>query len=96
MIVGVDYSAYPEWDERNGWALTLPPPCIRDAHIAPHVINGNTLRWSCHWLTDGYGGAGYFYPLPEALLSVGKFVAKRRAAHPSMDDCDGPIVEVTS
>ena len=72
---------YPEWDDETGWALTLPPPSVDEAHVGQHVAEGNTLRWSCHWLTNGVGGSAYTYSdLTYCLASVGAYVAMKRAA----------------
>ena len=72
---------YPEWDDETGWALTLPPPSVAEAHVKPHIIAGNELRWSCHWLTNGIGGSGFFYTdLTHCLASVGDYVSKRGAS----------------
>jgi hypothetical protein len=79
-IEPLDHSAYPEWDDNYGWALTLPPPDVRQASVRPTIARGNTLIWSCYWLTDGCGGSGHYYrDLSYALRSVGKYVADQRA-----------------
>lgn len=69
----------PEWDENEGWALTLPPPSVGDAWVQPHIIRGHLLWWSCHWITEGIGGSGYYYQdLSKALESVGRYINDMR------------------
>ena len=74
-----DYSDHPNWDENDGWLLTLPPPQRGDACVLPVIIQGNRLVWSAYWLTRGIGGSGHYYAeLTAPLISVGRFVAGRR------------------
>ncbi len=74
-----DVFDHPNWDEDDGWLLTLPPPKVGDACVLPTIINGNRLVWSAHWLVDDIGGSAYSYSnLGHPLRSVGQFVETRR------------------
>lgn len=74
-----DWSAYSEYDEDTGWALTLPPPKRGEAWVEPLIVFGRELRWAAHWISNGYGGSAYTMPLPKALESVGRYIKDMRA-----------------
>lgn len=73
------YSDHPNWDENDGWKLTLPPPQRGDACVRPVIVQGNRLVWSAYWLTNGIGGSGHYYSdLSNPLRSVGRYINDMR------------------
>lgn len=85
----ISHAHLPEWDENDGWKLTLPPPKRGDACVLPTIVRGNQIVWSAYWLTNGIGGSGHYYSdLTHPLESVGRYVVERRQPPTRSPDTD--------